>query len=160
MSKESYSRLKCPAGKALSILGDQWTLMIARDALYGIKRFEGFQASLGISRNLLTRRLKEMTVNGLLRREAIPGTRRYAYHPTRKCVELRTTLLALSAWGDKWLPEEEVSRLELHERETNDPVAVGFVNEKTGAAVRASRVAVHPGPGAHPELVARLEVVS
>ena len=156
MSKESYSRLKCPAGKALSILGDQWTLMIARDALYGIKRFEGFQSSLGISRNLLTRRLKDMTDNGLLRREIIPGTRRYAYHPTRKCVDLRTTLLALSAWGDNWLPEEEGPRLALSERGTGDPVVVGFVNESDGTKVKASDVNILPGPGAHPDLIRRL----
>ncbi|GIT09110.1 MAG: hypothetical protein CM1200mP30_27400 [Pseudomonadota bacterium] len=46
MTKRSYEKLECPIARSLSVLGDQWTLMIVRDALMGIKRFEGFQKSL------------------------------------------------------------------------------------------------------------------
>ena len=59
--------------------------MIVRDALMGIRRFEGFQKSLCISRNLLTRRLLHLVAEGLLTKEIIHGSRRYEYCPTQKC---------------------------------------------------------------------------
>ena len=54
MTKRSYEQIPCPIAHSLSVLGDQWTLMIIFDALLGISRFDGFQQSLCLSRNLLT----------------------------------------------------------------------------------------------------------
>ena len=60
MTTRSYEQPDCPLAQALRVVGDQWTLMIVRDALGGVRRFEGFQKSLGLSRNLLTQRLRQL----------------------------------------------------------------------------------------------------
>lgn len=156
MSKENYKRQKCPVAKSLSVFGDQWTLLIIRDALQGIDRFEGFQKSLGISRNLLTIRLKDMVANGLLQREIISGTKRFAYMPTEKCRDIRITLSALAGWGDRWSPEEGGARIELKERHSDAPVAVGYYRKTDNSLLDPEDVVTRPGPGASSDLIRRL----
>jgi len=156
MSKENYSRQKCPVAKSLSVFGDQWTLLIVRDALQGINRFEGFQKSLGISRNLLTIRLKDMVESGLLQREIISGSKRFAYKPTDKCRDLRMTLSALAGWGDRWSPEDGGARIELKERHSDAPAALGYYRKTDKILLNPEDVVSRPGPGASPDLVRRL----
>ena len=82
MTTKNYERHNCPIAKTLAAVGDQWTLMIVRDAFRGRRRFEEFQASLEVSRNLLTSRLKRMVEDGLLERYLIDGSKRHGYRPT------------------------------------------------------------------------------
>ena len=78
MTSRSYERLVCPIAQSLSVLGEQWTLLILRDVLFGYSRFEEFQSSLGISRNLLSRRLAEMVESCLLERRPLhEGAKRH-----------------------------------------------------------------------------------
>ena len=105
MTKKSYEQLECPIARSMSVLGDQWTLMIVRDAIKGIRRFEAFQKSLSISRNLLTRRLLHLVEEGLLTKEKIRDSRRYEYCPTQKCNDLLAVLISFSEWGEKWCPD-------------------------------------------------------
>ncbi|MEH6547371.1 MAG: helix-turn-helix domain-containing protein [Sneathiella sp.] len=156
MSKENYNRQKCPVAKSLSVFGDQWTLLIVRDALQGIDRFEGFQKSLGISRNLLTIRLKDMVESGLLRREIISGSKRFAYTPTNKCRDLRMTLSALAGWGDRWAPGEGGARIELRERQSEAPAALGYYRIIDNALLNPEDIVSRPGPGASSDLIRRL----
>ena len=62
----------CPIARAMAVVGDRWTLMILRDCLMGIRRFDQFQDSLGITRHLLSERLKKLESLGLLRRQPCP----------------------------------------------------------------------------------------
>ena len=124
MTKRSYEQLECPVARSLSVLGDQWTLMIVRDALMGIRRFEGFQKSLCISRNLLTRRLLHLVAEGLLTKEKIHGSRRYEYCPTQKCKDLLGVLLAFSEWGEQWCPDPGGPLV--HIRHTDSGKSVGM----------------------------------
>ncbi|USG61798.1 helix-turn-helix transcriptional regulator [Sneathiella marina] len=156
MSKENYKRQKCPVAKSLSVFGDQWTLLIVRDVLQGIDRFEGFQKSLGISRNLLTIRLKDMVESGLLTREIITGSRRYAYKPTEKCRDLRITLSALAGWGDRWSPGEGGARIELKDRHSNAPAGLGYYRKTDNVLLEPEDVVSQAGPGASADLVRRL----
>ncbi|HBM87463.1 MAG TPA: transcriptional regulator, HxlR family protein, partial [Rhodobiaceae bacterium] len=85
MTTSNYLNLDCPIAESLSIVGDQWTLLIIRDALTGVSSFTGFEQSLGISRRLLSRRLKEMEESGLIDRVPVKeGAARMKYVPTRK----------------------------------------------------------------------------
>ena len=72
MSVQTYTRQDCPVAHTLSVVGDQWTLLIIRDVLGGPKRFDELQNGLGISRNLLAQRLKRMVEADLLARRPIP----------------------------------------------------------------------------------------
>src|ERR1051326_7684910 len=68
---------QCPIGRSLERIGDGWTLLILRDALQGVTRFDEFQQRLGIAPSMLTRRLNSLVADGLLER------RPYSKHPPR-----------------------------------------------------------------------------
>lgn len=152
MTARSYERHACPIAQTLSVVGDQWTLLLIRDVLRGARRFETFQSSLGISRNLLSKRLKQLVAEGLLERTQIPGSRRYEYRPTEKCVDLRLTILALAEWGDRWRADPKGARLELRERETNADVGVRFCRLDDGREIDAARVVTRAGPAANDKM--------
>lgn len=147
MTTRSYKRQNCPVAHALSIVGDQWTILIIRDVLSGPQRFDKLQQNLGISRNLLSRRLKQMIDMGLLVRRQIPDTRRYAYALTPKALELRPTILALAEWGQKWREEPGGSRVEITEKATGRPVGVRYCRLDDGREVKSSDIAVQRLPG-------------
>ena len=90
----------CPIARALSILGDRWTLMIVRDCFFGVHRFEGFQANLGISRTILRDRLAHLVQAGILVRQPYQDRPvRYDYMLTNKGRALNGVLLMLGEWG-------------------------------------------------------------
>ena len=143
MTTANYDKQPCPVARTLAVLGDQWTLLIVRDALSGIRRFSEFHASLGLSRNLLTRRLNQLCVHGVLAKVPIPGSRRFAYEPTPKCLELRTVILAMAQWGERWRGDADVTRVEVVDSETGAPVRLGFYREDTGELVAQDQLRVH-----------------
>ncbi len=91
------------AVRALAILGDRWTLLILRDAFLGIRRFGDFEARLGITPAVLTRRLAQLVAAGLLRRaRATPP--RVDYHLTTKGLDVYPVALMLLRWETRWFP--------------------------------------------------------
>jgi DNA-binding HxlR family transcriptional regulator len=98
----NYSHESCAVAAALSVVGDPWTLLILRDAFFGVKRFDDWQARLGVARNVLAARLKTLVDHGVME------TRLYSAHPPRKDYlltprgrDLRPVIMSLKAWGDK-----------------------------------------------------------
>lgn len=142
MTTRSYDQHNCPIAQALRVIGDQWTLLIVRDALAGIRRFQGFQKSLGLSRNLLTQRLRQLEEEGLLERVAIEGSRRFEYRPTQKCRELRVALLSLAEWGERWRPDPDGPRLKIRERDSGSPVGARLCRLDDGRAIDGQQVEV------------------
>jgi DNA-binding HxlR family transcriptional regulator len=97
-------------------------MLIMRDALHGMTRFDEFQKSLGIAPNMLTRRLSSLVDAGLLeRRRYTEHPPRNEYVPTARGRDLRSVIIALLAWGNKHFAPEGPS--------------VVLVNRKTGAAI-------------------------
>ena len=118
MSSTSDHKNKCSIATALSILGDKWTLLIARDIMMGYQNFESIQNNLNISINLLTERLKSMTNEKLIRRYIPDNKKRALYVPTERCKDLVRVFLSLSLWADRWVPD------------TKRPKMAGLINEK------------------------------
>ena len=86
----------CPIARACEVLGDRWTLLIARDMLVGARRFNELSRGLpGLSRSLLSRRLRQMEVTGLVRRAADGD----GYELTPAGEELRPLVFGLAEWG-------------------------------------------------------------
>src|ERR1700760_90364 len=80
----------CPVARTLDEIGDWWTLLIVRDAFNGLKRFNEFQGSLGMAKNILSARLRMLVANGILeKRAADDGNARGEYHLTQKGRRLR-----------------------------------------------------------------------
>src|SRR3989442_13183506 len=68
MRRKSFGNMQCPAARGLERVGEWWSILILRDALHGLSRFDEFQESLGIAPNMLTRRLNSLVEAGLLSR--------------------------------------------------------------------------------------------
>ena len=118
MSIRSGHQNNCSIATALSILGDKWTLLIARDIMMGNQNFESIQNNLNISRNLLTERLKSMIGKKLIRRYVPDNKKRALYVPTERCKDLVRVFISLSLWADRWVPD------------TKRPKMAGMINEK------------------------------
>jgi DNA-binding HxlR family transcriptional regulator len=100
----------CHLARAFDVIGDRWTLLVLRSALFGVRRFDDFAAELGAPRTVLADRLKWLTAAGLLARRDYrePGRRaRPEYWLTPKGAELRLPFLALTRWSDLWLADGE-----------------------------------------------------
>ena len=110
----NYSKEHCSVAATLSVVGDPWTMLILRDAFYGVRRFDDWQSRLGVARNVLAARLKTLVEQGVLE------TRLYSDHPPRKDYvltqkgrDLQPVLLMLKAWGDRHVYGEAGAPLEI-----------------------------------------------
>ena len=105
MLGRTYDTQQCSAARALELVGERWSLLIMRDALFrGITRFSAFQRSLGVAPNILADRLDGFVRAGLMERHAVvnqPSV--HDYLPTDKGRDLVPVIVALTAWGDRWL---------------------------------------------------------
>lgn len=102
MLSRSYEGQECSIARALEVVGERWTLLIVRDVLAGLCRFDQLQASLGIARNVLAGRLSRLVEEGIL--ERVPYSKRpprHEYRLTEKGRELEPALTALRRWGDQ-----------------------------------------------------------
>jgi DNA-binding HxlR family transcriptional regulator len=146
MSLDKPSLQQCPIARSLERVGDTWSLLILRDAFHGATRFEQFQKNLGISSNILSRRLIRLVEADLLQRE------RYSDHPPREAYRLtehgrdfRPVLWALLAWGNRHLAPEGPSVV-IVDAETGavaEPVLVDAVSRRP-LAMPAFRTAAGP----------------
>ncbi|MBB36582.1 MAG: transcriptional regulator [Hirschia sp.] len=95
----------CPVARTLGVIGDRWTILIVRDCVLGISRFEGFQKSLGITRHVLADRLKRLVDADVLTKQPYQtGPVRYDYLLTDRGKDLSDVLSALRDWGREHVP--------------------------------------------------------
>src|SRR5215472_2264651 len=103
MLKRDYDGQNCSIARALEIVGERWTLLIVRDALAGTRRFDEFQESLGIARNILADRLSRLVEERIFERVRYSQRRdRFEYRLTAKGRDLTVALTGLMQWGDKY----------------------------------------------------------
>jgi DNA-binding HxlR family transcriptional regulator len=99
---KDYEQQDCALASALEVLGERWTLLIVRDAFFGVRRYSDFVARLDIPRAVLSDRLKALVDNGLLVKRADPNRAgRHLYELTPQGRELWPALHALITWGSK-----------------------------------------------------------
>jgi DNA-binding HxlR family transcriptional regulator len=146
MLNRDYEGQNCSIARALGVVGERWTLLIIRDVLLGLRRFDQLQESLGIARNVLTDRLNRLVDEGLLERVLYSERpERYEYQLTKKGLDLQIALAALSQWGDDYLSEKP-PRL-LRRKVDKTPIVVALVPKGT-KSLRADEVEAVDGPGA------------
>ena len=112
--RKSFGNARCPVARSLDEIGDWWTLLLVRDAFRGARRFSEFHKGLGLARNILAARLRQMVENGILEARPLPGRPgRHEYHLTEKGRRLHTVLVALRQWGEDnlYAEDEEVTAL-------------------------------------------------
>jgi DNA-binding HxlR family transcriptional regulator len=132
---------RCNLARSFELIGDRWTLLILRSALYGVRRFDDFQADLDIPRTVLSNRLAGLVETGILERREYreEGQRaRVEYPLTEMGRTLGLPFMAMTAWGDKWLGEGR-GPLSLRSKSTGRKIAVAFVDDR-GKPVKPSDI--------------------
>jgi DNA-binding HxlR family transcriptional regulator len=113
----------CPVARTVDIVGDKWSLLIIRDAFDGIRRFNQFQRDLGIARNILAARLRDLVQAGVLRVEDAPGGSAYQeYVLTEKGEDLFDLIVSLRQWGQEHAFAPGEPRSVLVDATTGEPV--------------------------------------
>ena len=149
MRRKSFDAMSCPIARSLERVGEWWSILILRDALAGLTRFDQFEKSLGIAPNMLTRRLNGLVESGMLERRLYSERPpRYEYVPTDLGRDFRPVLWALLAWGNRNFAPEGASVV-LVNSETGvaaDPV---LVDRATGEQLAAPKYRSASGPAAN-----------
>jgi DNA-binding HxlR family transcriptional regulator len=149
--RHRFRSSNCSIARTLGIVGEKWTLLIVREAFYGVRRFDDFHTALGCARNLLSARLKTLVANGLLEKRAYQddrGRRRHEYRLTEKGLDLFPAIVALMTWGDRWAAAETGPAVLLEHRDCGERVSVQLRCDAGHAALGARDVSALPGPGA------------
>ncbi|WP_375489575.1 winged helix-turn-helix transcriptional regulator [uncultured Mycobacterium sp.] len=148
MLPRTYEHQVCSIARSLELIGDRWTLLIIRDALRGVRRFDDFRARLGVAHNVLSDRLSRLTEAGVLERRLYQQRPdRYEYHLTEQGRDLWPVLMSLLAWGDRYLAPEGPPLLVLH-RDCGGPLTPRLTCAECGALLGPGDVELRPGPGA------------
>ncbi len=107
----------CSVARALSVVGDRWTLLVLREAFYRTRRFEDFQARTGAPRPVLAERLRSLVEDGVLeKRQYSDRPDRYEYRLTERGIDLYPVLVALLRWGDRWMADDAELPITLRHR--------------------------------------------
>ncbi|GGW52191.1 ArsR family transcriptional regulator [Streptomyces griseoloalbus] len=147
---KDYATQECSIASALEVVGERWTLLVIRDAFYGVRRYNDFLVHLGIPRAVLAARLQTLTAQGILEK------RRYQQSPPRdeyvltdRGIALWPTLRALGLWG-----REHITHVRLRFfRHADCGTELGPYGEcpACGTVVPVPDVEVSPGPGLNPD---------
>jgi DNA-binding HxlR family transcriptional regulator len=148
MQRTSFGNMHCPIARSLDRVGEWWSILILRDAFYGLTRFDEFQKSLGVAPNMLTRRLNALVEAGLLERRPYQDRPpRFDYLLTARGRDFHAVLLALLAWGNKHFAPEGPS-VQIARADTGAAVEPVVVDRATGQLLAGPDYVVTPGPGA------------
>lgn len=119
MRRKSFKDDLCPAARSLDSIGEWWSLLIVRNALFGMRRFSDFQQDLGLAKNILSVRLKKLVARGIM--EQVPASDGSAYQEyvlTKKGRELFPVIVALRQWGENNLFARGEKRLQIVDKST------------------------------------------
>lgn len=135
--------------RSLELLGEWWTLLIVRDAFFGLRHFEAFQTSLGIARNVLSTRLAKLVEAEILTRkpDAQDG-RRIEYRLTDKGRALLPVIVAMSQWGARHMraPDQPLPYW-FAERASGERLPELAVRAADGRELHARDLTIVEGPG-------------
>lgn len=122
--RASLESAACPVARAMSVIGDGWSMLIIRDVSLGLRRFSEIQKSLGLAKNILTTRLRALVTHGILKTEpAGDGSAYQDYVLTQKGRAVFPVMVALRQWGEEFaFAPDELANI--------------MVDRKTGKRVR------------------------
>ncbi len=150
MARKSLAEMNCSWAQAAEAIGDKWSIMILRDAYFGIKTFSAFEKSLGISKNILTQRLQHLQSHGILEKSPVGlGTTRSEYSLTAKGRALLPAMLALAQWSDAWVFGAGENPFRYVDRSKLEDLPKLCVTAADGRILELDDVTVLAGPGAN-----------
>ena len=156
MLQNNFANLECPVGRSLSQVGDGWTLLIIREAIYGTTQFEGFLKNTGASRGLLTGRLAQLVRSDILKKtKGKADGRETRYHLTPKGRDLWPVMLSLLVWSEKHLQGSDV--VTARSRSTGAAVRRVSAVDAQGNLIAPQDTVLVPGRNISDEFKARIE---
>jgi DNA-binding HxlR family transcriptional regulator len=148
MLGKTYDSQVCSIARSLELVGERWSLLILRNALFaGSTRYGEFQRSLGIATNVLQDRLDGFVAAGIMERRPSGGQPDvHEYVLTQKGRDFAPALIALTEWGDKWAAPDGPPILYRHPA-CGSPVSVSMRCAQCGDLEDDAHVDALPGPG-------------
>jgi DNA-binding HxlR family transcriptional regulator len=136
------------AGRALSLVGERWTMMILRESFFGVRRFGEFARNLNIPRPTLSLRLRKLVDSGLLDRVPYSSDpERHEYRLTQAGRDLFPAVIALMRWGDAYLAGPEGPPIVLRHETCGNPTHPHLTCDVCGEEVSTRNVTPERGPG-------------
>ncbi len=148
MKWEEIGDQPCSVARALSVLGDRWTMLILRNAFMGIHRFDDFQRSLGLTRHVLSERLKRLVEHGILVKVPyVERQERFEYRLTDKGLDLYPIMLSMIQWADKWMDMGLGKPIEFTHKHCGKKMIPRMVCSECDEPIQVKDVRATAGPG-------------
>jgi len=145
----AYPQQVCSIARSLEVIGERWTLLILRDALLGIRRFDELVDSLGVTRTVLANRLNKLVAHDVLERNRYQQRpERFEYLPTDKALALYAVLAQLILWGDEYYPNPGGPPRLLQHRDCGGALGVEYRCRRCQSELEVADIEARPGPGA------------
>ena len=147
VKRTSFEHDDCPIARSLDAIGDWWSILIIREALFGVSRFGEFQKRLGLAKNILTVRLRALVDQGILKTApAADGSAYQEYLLTPKGRGVFPILVALRQWSEEFDERPEEIATILVDKEKGRPVRKLALHSQDGRLLNAGDTALKPRP--------------
>jgi len=147
MRWQQIDTMTCSVARTLSVVGDRWTLLIIRDVLLGIRKFDAIQQDLQLTPHRLSDRLRKLVHDGVLKRvmyEKRP--RRFEYRLTEKGFDLYPLIVTMTEWGDRWMAGRAGVPVELVHKPCGHAITPKLVCPSCELKIDAREMSARPGP--------------
>lgn len=138
----------CSVARALSVVGDRWSLLIIRSAFLKARRFSDFQEDIGLTKHRLSDRLGKLVEAGVFEKVLYQQKPpRYEYRLSEKGIDLYPVIMSLVGWGDKWMSDEAGAPLEYIHKNCGAKIQPQYVCPSCDQKIQAKEMEVVVGPG-------------
>lgn len=150
MRSKGFEGMACPIAGVMAAIGDRWGLLILRDLVLGLRRYDDFRKSSGVTNATLSDRLKHLEANGLVERSLYQtNPERFEYGLTAKGHQVALAMSVFAQIGTGWdAGGNDGPALRFLNRNTGADVALRFVDQATGRELSAADITIEAGPGA------------
>ncbi len=145
VKRTSHGSASCPIARPLDAIGDWWSLLIVRDAFDGLRRFGEFQKNLGLAKNILSARLRNLVAHGIL--DVVPASDGSAHHEyvlTEKGRGLFPLLVALRQWGEDFFFQPDEAHVLLVDKKHGLPVRRLELRAQNGRVLKPDDTVLQP----------------
>jgi DNA-binding HxlR family transcriptional regulator len=147
MRWNEINTVECSIARALSVVGERWTMMIVRDVFLGLRRFDALQKDLGLTPHRLSHRLGKLVRDGILTRvEYEKRPRRFEYRLTAKGIDLFPLIVVLNTWGDRWMAGRAGAPIELVHRRCGRAITPSLTCPHCAEKMIPREMSLRPGP--------------
>ena len=147
VKRTSFERDDCPIARSLDAIGDWWSILIIREALFGVSRFGEFQKKLGLAKNILTVRLRALVDQGILKTAPVSdGSPYQEYRLTPKGRGVFPIMVALRQWSEEFDEHPDEITTILVDKENGQPVRKLELHSQDGRLLSANDTALKLRP--------------